>query len=640
MPENSSCVITDIYWERIFLHIELKGALGKKLYLRGNGNFYSLQQKKTDKGENTSEVVLNMSAVVNRTFMENGSWRLGFFDTKKQPWAFNDKMLYPNEPKRIKASSKEMFEHNKPFRYPSKGEKRKDIMQLCVVSENVAKKLGKLDKLFRYSGTKYAYTVDFTVSSTNATHMHLYIRSYFMKVNKKWDKRQYWLEESTPKGIIKKLYLSLEKNVMNALYTFLSHLYNEKKKGILLVTEVSTTLQGNLSVIYTRIKERDIDKEINVDVSCRLAVGKSNSKKSWLNLINKIARSRMIIVDNHVPILSYLNIHKKTKVIQVWHAGAGFKGVGFMRFGKESSPFPAMSAHKKYALALAPSESLIKVFEEVFGIEKEAFFPVGMPRLDNFLEPSRTEAIIKNFYEDYPELKGKKIILFAPTYRGKSQPTAYYNYSKVDFNKFYEFCGDDHVVLLKMHPFLLEKSKKKKKPVQINAENEENERDESCLIDESTRQTEYTDLEKSNMIKTPVFASNMIPRGMPDISKFAPRILDFSCYPNINDLFCVTDILITDYSSAYYEFSIFKKPILFFVYDRLLYENVRGVYQSIKASAPGKVCDNFKQLIEALEKQDYQLEKTIAFSEAHFPFEPKGATDRLIDKVLSLLEDE
>lgn len=585
MPKGK-CVVTDIYWERIFLHIELKDAFDKKLYLRGHGEFYSLIQKKTDKGENTSEIVINMSAVSNRTFMENGSWRMGYFNIEGHPASLNDVMLYPNQPKRIKASTPEMFEHNKPFRAPKSGEGRSDAMYFCIVANEVVKKFDSLTRVFRYSGTKYAYTVNFTVFTTDDTCLHFYINSFFMKTNGDWDKQDYKLEASTARGRRKKRFLAFEKRVTNRFYRIASRLFPHKEKNILLLSETSNTLQGNLAAIYNRIKERGLDTQFNVDVFCRETIGTHVTHRSQIRLVWKIAQAGTIIVDNFTLSLTYLDLEKDTKIVQVWHAGAGFKGVGYMRFGKEGSPLPAESVHKKYALALAPSEQLIKVFEEVFGIEEEAFLPVGMPRLDNYLEPTKVETFKTKFYKDHPELKGRKIILFAPTYRGKGQSTAYYNYSKVNFERLYEFCGDEYAVLVKMHSFLIGKKGKSKN------------------------------------------------RTKPDLSKYAPRIFDFTTYPDINELFYITDILITDYSSVYYEFSIFKRPILFYTYDRLFYENTRGVYQDVKESAPGKVCDSFQKLMEALEKKDYDLEKTIKFSESQFPHAPEGATDKVLDKVL------
>jgi len=592
--------ITDIYWERIFLHIEFEGALDKQLYLRRNTEFISLKQKKTNKGEGTSETVLNMATVVNRMFLENGLWKLGYFDSKEQPQTLDEAAYNRNRPRRIKRSPRAMRLYNEPFRESKLYEDRSDPMQFCEISGEVAEKLDDLDKVFRYSEINYAYTVNFTTFTIDELHMHLCINSFFMIKHETWDRRRHGYEGGTFTEGTKRRALHAKKHFMNALYALCCLFYRNKKKNILLLTEVEPDLRGNLLVIYERIKERGLEREFNITVSCRESVGRRNSTMSWVKVVARIAKAHIIIVDNFVPLLTYLHLDKETKIVQVWHAGAGFKGVGYMRFGKESSPFPAESVHKKYALALAPSESLVKVFEEVFGIEEEAFFPVGMPRLDGYLEPAKIESFKEDFYKKYPELQGKKIILFAPTYRGSGQGTAYYDYTKLDFKQLYDFCGDEYVFLLKMHPFIKDTMEYYDgSPLKLTSE-----------------QVKY--------------------RIKPDLSSYASRIFDFTSYPNINELFYLTDIFVTDYSSAYYEYSVFKRPVIFYTYDRVLYENIRGVYQKISDSAPGKICDTFEELITALKNEDFELEKTVTFSESHFPDKLEGATDKLLDRLLCL----
>ena len=121
-----------------------------------------------------------------------------------------------------------------------------------------------------------------------------------------------------------------------------------------------------------------------------------------------------------MPIFGFLNLNKRTKLIQVWHAGVGFKSVGYSRFGKVGTPFPVGSCHKKYDYALISSKKLTEVYAEVFGIEDEAFLPVGMPRLDGFLDKDKISGFRKKFFGVHPTLEGKKIILFAPTFRAVS----------------------------------------------------------------------------------------------------------------------------------------------------------------------------------------------------------------------------
>lgn len=222
---------------------------------------------------------------------------------------------------------------------------------------------------------------------------------------------------------------------------------------------------------------------------------------------------------------------------------------------------------------------MIKVFQEVFAIEKEAFYPVGMPRLDDFLDDEHIENFKSDFYEKYPMLKGRKIILFAPTYRGSEQKEAYYDYDKLDLCRIYEYCrANNSVFMIKMHPFVKE----------------------SIHIPE-----EYSDV-----------------------------ICDFSGYPNINDLYYVTDLLVTDYSSNYFEYALLRRPVVFYTYDRQIYELTRGVHRSIRESAPGKVCDTFDEFMLCLENEDYEVQKLLKFVEDNFGDYQGNATNKVIDDII------
>lgn len=60
-----------------------------------------------------------------------------------------------------------------------------------------------------------------------------------------------------------------------------------------------------------------------------------------------------------------------------------------------------MSDHKKYNYGIVGSEKLIKVFEEVWSIDKESILPLGMARLDNYLDPKKIKAFEEEFYKEY-----------------------------------------------------------------------------------------------------------------------------------------------------------------------------------------------------------------------------------------------
>lgn len=449
------------------------------------------------------------------------------------------------------------------------------------VDNDVAYSLQNMDKVYKYGIDKYAYNVTFEAKNIEDKRLELIINSYFLKLNKKWKKRHYIEEAHGASAKLKRTRYTFIIFCMNLTYKlckFLRNIFFKNSRRILFMSETKDRISGNLEYIDRRMRERGLYKEFKISHSFRKAVSNKQSAISWIKLILEISMQDYIFVDDYTAVFGFLKLDKSTRLIQVWHAGEGFKSVGYSRFGKDKSPYPVGSSHKANTDVLVGSQKLIRVYEEVFGVEKKKILPVGMPRLDDFLDEDKIKAFKEKFYGDYSYLKDKTIILFAPTFRGGGQRTAYYNYSKLDFKRIYDYCGNDKCFLIKMHPFVIE------------------------------------DVE--------------IPK------EYESRIFNFKDYPNINDLYYITDILITDYSSNYYEYALMKKPMLFYTYDREIYELTRGVHRSVKENAPGKVCDTFDELMHALENETYDFEKSVQFVKDQFGDYDGNAVDRTIDLIL------
>lgn len=544
--------VSKLNWERVFLHLEIRTNCEEKVV------FYLERFECEEKDENDHIIggvslqrvpleyelyengsysfCCNIAAMDGRNFLDNGRWRIVAVGAHQE--------------------------------------------YVCYVTHEVAYRFDDASRIFRYGDGKYAYNVSFSTITEDETYLWLILNSYFMIKNNRWKKRHYVQEAVTLKGKFKRVYMSLAIFLIRAFYQFWEHLFPKKGNRVLLMSETKTYLWGNLLAIDEGMKRHGLDSQFKIEYSMRKAVGTRNSLFSWIKLIFKIAQQDYIFVDDYVPIFGFLKLNKRTKLIQVWHAGEGFKAVGYCRFGKEGTPFPVGSCHKQYDFVLTGSEKLVKVFAEVFGIEKEAFLPVGMPRLDGFLDENRISNFRKGFYAEYPDFKDKKIILFAPTYRGTGQKTAYYDYSWIDLKEIYDFCGSEYIFMVKMHPFV------------------------------------------SNPISIP--------------EEYKDRIVDFASYPNINDLYYITDLLITDYSSNYFEYSLMKRPVLFFTPDREIYELSRGVHRSVKESAPGKVCDTFQEMMEAMRKEDYEVEKIYQFVRDNFANYDGCATDKAIHQIFKI----
>ena len=560
MPDNTTekIFVSAISWERVFLRLDIVSKLGADLRFKlrlfrrakktvaafgpegADRPIESLQELpiRPDSHENgVYHFVLNITCLDGRNFLDNGSWQI---------LALTEGM--------------------------DAGE-----AYICSVSHELAYELEDRARIFRYGG-KYAYNISFRSCSDDRQLLSFVIDSCFVTENKRWNRRCYLREALTPRGKRRGAAKDAAIRMMRAFYWATERLSPKKGNRILFMTETKEYLWGNLKAIHDRMTERGMDQRFQISCSTRNAVGRRGGVLSWLKLVSTIARQDYIFVDDYVPIFGFLNLSSRTKLIQVWHAGEGFKAVGYCRFGKEGTPFPVGTCHKKFDYVITGSERLVHVFEEVFGIPRESFLPLGMARLDGFLDVEKIEGFREKFYRDNPQFREKKLILFAPTYRGTDQKTAYYDYGQLDLGEIYEFCGASYIWAFKMHPFV---------------------------------------------------------RQLPEIpNEYRDRIVVFDSDADINELYYVTDLLITDYSSNYFEYALMKKPVLFFTYDREIYELTRGVHRSIRDTAPGKVCDTFEEMMEALRTQDLEEEKILAFAEENFKNYDGKACDRIIDRII------
>lgn len=458
-------------------------------------------------------------------------------------------------------------------------------------------KIEQLDKLYRYGGECYAYAINFQITDSvalakkadklaNALQIEgeeedliLCAFTTYMKRNDRPAKKDIRLESKSFKQACRKIVFIITKATIRCIFATLSAFRKKDGKHILFMSETRTPIGGNLKAIDDRMKERGLDKQYKISYSFSKTLQQSKFKTffTWSRLLWLIAKQDYIFVDDYVPIFKTITLSSKTKLIQTWHAGVGFKSVGYSRFGKAGSPLPKDSCHRKYDYALVGSQGLIPVYEEVFGIDKENILATGLPRLDNYLDDERRETYRNSFFQDFPELKGRKIIMFAPTYRGNTQSDAYYPFDKIDVQAVCDLCETEYAFIFKMHPFIQEK---------VN-----------------------------------------IPK---ECSKY---VKDLSAYGDINDMFYVTDVLITDFSSNIYEFALQQKPILFYAFDKDYYQLRRGVHRMLD-EAPGKVCKTFDELITTIKEQSYDMEKLAAFTKECFDKHDKLSSDIVIDRIL------
>lgn len=278
----------------------------------------------------------------------------------------------------------------------------------------------------------------------------------------------------------------------------------------------------------------------------------------WLQSIYHLATAQTVFVDNYYGFLAVTNFKPEVKCVQLWHAAGAIKQFGLMDLSIENRPLRAFKrfkkVYKRFDHVVVGSDNMAAVFREGFGISKSQLLTTGVPRTDFFYDEQEM-AFAKDLLKDeYPSIGEKKKILYAPTYRDDDLSMSSL---KLDLEKMYDQLKYDYIILLRLHPA-------------VNGKFEN---------------------------KLPGFVHNV------------------SEYPNINHLLTITDILVTDYSSIPFEFSLLKKPMIFFAYDLAEYEENRGFWENFEDMVPGPIVNTTSELIQAIKAKDFDMDQINAFAE-------------------------
>ncbi|HEX8344361.1 MAG TPA: CDP-glycerol glycerophosphotransferase family protein, partial [Actinoplanes sp.] len=116
------------------------------------------------------------------------------------------------------------------------------------------------------------------------------------------------------------------------------------------------------------------------------------------------------------------------------------------------------------------------------------------------------------------------------------------------------------------------------------------------------------------------------------------RVVDVSAYPTVEDLYLAADVLVTDYSSAMFDYAVLDRPVVIYAPDWTAYQELRGVYFDLMAEPPGAVATTYPDLVELFRSGGYASD-TAAKARAHFRrrfcyLDDGGAAERVVRRVL------
>jgi len=356
-----------------------------------------------------------------------------------------------------------------------------------------------------------------------------------------------------------------------------------QSKRVVFATYRSDRLVDNFRAVYDELERRDLGYEY-VFLLKRFPqslVGQIQYVFHMMRATYELATARYFIIDDYYYPVYVSSLRKGTEVIQLWHACGAFKKFGYSVLDKSYSPdddyLKMVQIHRNYSKVYVSGEACVAPYADAFGMTQERIYPLGVPRTDQLLNTVRQARVREKLYDRYPEWRKKRIILLAPTFRGNGQTTAHYD-QELDFEKFRRELGPDTVLLLRMHPFVLN------------------------------------------------------PPIVPDA--YSDQIINMTDYPDINDLMQIADILITDYSSVIFEFALLQKPMIFLVNDLQSYKAERDFYFPYESFVPGPIVSTFEDVIAWIKRGQFDTQKIETFANQFFTYQDGEATKRIVDHLL------
>lgn len=303
---------------------------------------------------------------------------------------------------------------------------------------------------------------------------------------------------------------------------------------------------------------------------------------SW---IITMARAEYWVTNSRLP--SWIPKPKHTKYIQTWH-GTPLKrlaadmdevhmpGTNTVKY-KENF----LNEASKWDYLVSPNAYSTEIFKRAFQFDK-TMIESGYPRNDFLLNSNNEETILHlKSVNNLP--KDKKIILYAPTWRDNQfYAKGKYKFDlQFDLDRLRSELGDHYIIVLRLHYLV---------------------------------------------------AENL------DLTGYEGFVFDYSHHDDIRELYLIADLLITDYSSVFFDYANLKRPMLFYVYDIEDYrDNLRGFYFDFESKAPGPLVKTTEEIISEINKIDQSgftpSDRTEAFYEKFCYLEDGHASERVVKEV-------
>jgi CDP-ribitol ribitolphosphotransferase len=348
-----------------------------------------------------------------------------------------------------------------------------------------------------------------------------------------------------------------------------------RQDRVVLASARHATLEGNLRHLFTEMQRvrPDLDYVLLLEPYSYRFFGKLIYLLRLARGMYYLCTSRLFVIDN-----AYFPVHvaphrRGTTVVQVWHAAGALK-----RFGLATAVPPRQPErrflHKHYDYVIASSEGTRAAYAEALRTPIERVIPLGSPRTDLFFDETEVAAARRRLFDQHPTLEGRRVVLYAPTFRGRGGRKRVA--PGIDAERLRALLPADHALVLKAHPNLH--------------------------------------------------------RG-----RSGRRGYDAVIHPatEINDVFTISDILITDYSSVVFDWALLRRPLLLLVSDLAAYERDPGLFIDVRNEMIGTHVTDTEEVARAILNDDFDLSTYDAFIERHLGDARGNASARFVESFLA-----
>ncbi|PKG22097.1 CDP-glycerol glycerophosphotransferase family protein [Niallia nealsonii] len=515
--------------------------------------------------------------------------------------------------------------NEKKFRFPVKGKMRKDLTEKYGYGLNNYDNIGfetivNIKQCLEHNrAVNLRFYLEFSFSDSDAVDhitsprlsyqplIHKNVQSKVWKIGKakkkvtlKATKQRgfltvsasvFYLNQEIQERIRKIFYKWKQANKIVVVYKILFQLVGylpAKKKSIIFESFLGKQYSCNPRAIYEYLKEYHPEFDMYWSVDSRFIENFEEKDlmivpRFSLKWLFKMARAEFWVSNSRLPL--WIPKPKHTTYLQTWH-GTPLKklaadmdevympGTSTEKY-KENFLFEA----RNWDYLISPNAYSSKNFRSAFQFDKKVI-ESGYPRND-ILYDHGTKDNMDELKKKFNLPLNKKVILYAPTWRDDQfyQKGKYKFDLELDLKKLKKELGNEYVVILRMHYLVAENF---------------------------------------------------------DLSPYKGFAYDFSNYEDIRELYLIADLLITDYSSVFFDYGNLKRPIIFYVYDIETYrDKLRGFYFDFEKTAPGPLVKTTEEVIDYIKNVD-SMEFTEKYNDFYNTFcylEDGNASSRVVKEV-------